>query len=503
MLQMANIEFIKKQFHVLGKSIRQISKDSGYSRQSIRKALQSEDIPKYKRYTPRVSPVTDQIRAVVLTILENDANVHFKQRHTAKRIYDLLKQDYDFQGGESTVRRLVSSLKKKPPEAFVPMVYPPGEFAQFDWGDAYINLSGKEVKVQIFCMILAHSRKFFVKAFPHQRQEALLQGHVDAFEYFGAVPKTVTYDNLKTAVKRILEGRNREEQDAFIQLRSHYLFDSYFCEPAKGNQKGIVENLVKFARSNFLVPIPQVQSLEELNQRLLEDCDRYALQHIVPRTKSTIEAVYTYELLSMLPLPRTSLACHKMVPVKSNSLSMVQFEKNRYSVPVSHASHQFLWLKAYVNRIEILDRDIVIATHPRSYARDEEVLNYDHYLDLLLRRPGAVPYARALQQQALPLIYQEVLQLWKHRLGGMKDFVRILLLHRDYDSSIVEVALIEAKQRNLLQLDAIVQLVHQKATPEVHIRALAIEKDSPVPRVVVTRPNLAQYNQLTKRSVVH
>ncbi|TBL67346.1 IS21 family transposase [Paenibacillus thalictri] len=502
MLQMANYEFIKKQHHLLGKSIREISRETGYSRQVIRKALTFTEIPKYQLTKPKSCPVSDPVKETVQQWLRHDGLMPVKQRHTAKRIFDRLVAEYGFQGGESTVRHLVRTLKAKPPEAYVPLEFPPGAFAQFDWGEAHISCGGKMMKVQLFCMRLANSRKFFVKAFPHQKQEALLQGHVDAFAYFGAVPKTITYDNLKTVVKRILEGSSREEQELFIQLRAHYLFDSRFCEPAKGNQKGQVEHLVRYARQNFLVPMPEVRSLDELNVHLLAACDAFE-QHPVPRTGQTVGERFDQERPFMLPLPTQPLPCCRTVSVKSNSLSMVHFDRNAYSVPVTHAANSRLWLKAFVNRIEIYEGTERLATHDRCYDKDQEILDYDHYLDLLLKRPGAVLYARTLHLQELPPIYQDLLLLWQRRAGGLKDFVRVLLLHREYDRTLVEEALIEARRRNMLQVDAIVQLLHQRTLPQHRIPPLQLPPDSSIPRVTVTQPNLRQYNELTKRSMVH
>ncbi|WP_338463371.1 IS21 family transposase [Brevibacillus borstelensis] len=190
MLQMANYEFIRKQHILLGKSIRQISRETGYSRQVIRKALKSSEIPVYQLSKPKPKPVIDSVKPIILEWLHQDEQAPPKQRHTAKRIYQRLVDEHGFTGGESTVRRYVRELRVSPPKAFVPLDFPPGRFAQFDWGEVTVHLQGKQVKVQVFCMRCTYSRKIFIKTFAHQKQEALLQGHVDAFEFFGAVPKS-------------------------------------------------------------------------------------------------------------------------------------------------------------------------------------------------------------------------------------------------------------------------------------------------------------------------
>jgi transposase len=504
MLQMVNYEFIRKQHILLGKSIRQISRETGYSRQTIRKVLHSTEIPKYKLSRSKTKPVMALYEPIILEWLHQDEQAPPKQRHTAKRIYERLVEEYEFTGGESTVRSCVRGLRKaSAPKAFVPLEFPPGKFAQFDWGEVDIFLQGEQVTVQIFCMRCTFSRKIFVKAFFHQKQEALLQGHVDAFQFLGAVPQTITYDNLKTVVKRILEGKNREEQDRFIQLRAHYLFESYFCDPAKGNQKGQVENLVKMVKQKFFTPIPSVSHLDEMNQMLLEKCIAYETT-IVPRTSSTVKEAFEEDKQHMLPLPLRPLECCRNLYVKSNSLSMVNFEGNAYSVPVAYASSK-LTCKVFAERIEFYIQGNQIASHERCLGKGMEILNYDHYLDLLLKRPGAVPYARPLHHASLPPIYLEFQDRCKHRPGGMKEFVRILLLHREFSPFLVQEALQEAQQKGMFQYDAVRQLLFSRTLPEHRVPQLAFHSDSHVPEIHVPSPNLEQYNHLYQkgRSMVH
>lgn len=502
MLQMANYEFIRKQHILLGKPIRQISRETGYSRQVIRKALKSTETPVYHLSKPKPKPVINSVQSIILEWLHQDEQAPPKQRHTASRIYQRLVDEYGFTGGESTVRRYVRQLRVSPPKAFIPLDFPPGKFAQFDWGEVSVLLQGKQVKVQVFCMRCTYSRKIFVKTFLHQKQEALLQGHVDAFEFFGAVPQIVTYDNLTTAVKKVLEGKNREEQERFVQLRAHYLFDSYFCDPGKGHQKGQVENLVKFAQKQFFTPVPSVSSLEELNYFLLEKCISYETT-TVPRSSLTVGEAFVQEQQIMLPLPPQPLDCCRIVSVKSNTLSMIHFEKNAYSVPVSHASTE-LTCKVFAERIEVYHGKKLIAEHERCLESGKELLQYDHYLDLLLTRPGAVLYARPLHQAGLPPIYQQFLDKCSHRPGGMKEFVRVLLLHREFDTTLVEESLGEACQKGMFQYDAVRQLLFQRTLPEHRLPQLSLAEDSSVPRIRVKAPDLNQYNRLLqKRSVVH
>lgn len=499
---MDNYEFIRKQHFVLGKHIRQIARETGYSRQVIRKALQSTEIPSYKLSKPKPKPVMDPVKHIIEEWLRQDEQAPPKQRHNSQRIYQRLVDEYGFTGGESTVRGYVRQLRVSPPKAFVPLEFPPGKFAQFDWGEVDVWLQGKQVTVQMFCMRCTYSRKIFVKTFLHQKQEALLQGHVDAFEFFGAVPQTIVYDNLKTAVKKILEGKKRIEQDHFIQLRSHYLFDSHFCDPATGNQKGQVENLVKVIKQQFFTPMPSVNTLDELNQSLVDMCLSYERTK-VPRSSLTVGEAFQQEKEQMLPLPPQPLECYRPLAVKSNSLSVITVESNTYSVPVRYASSE-LTCRVFAEHLEIYHGKEQIAKHQRCLEKGKEILHYDHYLELLLTKPGAVPYARPLQQAHLPAVYQQFLDKCKHRPKGIKEFVRILMLHREFEPSLVEETLQYACQQGLFQYDAVRQILLQRTLPEHRMPTLVLEKESHVPTIQVQAPNLQQYNTLLqKRSVVH
>jgi hypothetical protein len=194
------------------------------------------------------------------------------------------------------------------PALYLPLVFDPGIDAQVDWGEATVILQGEAVVVQLFIMRLCYSRKLFVMAFPTQRQEAFLLGHVLAFAHFGGVPHRISYDNLKVAVQQILEGRNRIEQTDFVRFRSHYLFESRFCTPAQGHEKGGVESDVGYSRRNFLVPPPAVADFAELNARLLAACRADDLR-IVDRQTQTVGVRWQVEQPRLHPLPAHPFAC--------------------------------------------------------------------------------------------------------------------------------------------------------------------------------------------------
>lgn len=438
---MANIELIRKLHFKEGRSIRQLSKDLKLSRQTIRKALKQNEIPTYQRSKPVANPVIDPVKPIIIQWLKDDETAPLKQRHSAAQIHRRLVKEYGFKGGESTVRRFVRQYRQltEAPNSSIPLEFDPSEIAQFDWGEVTIILNGVETKVMLFCMRLLYSRKIFVKVFPHQRQEALFQGHADAFDYFGDVPKTIIiYDNMKTAVKKVLEGTKREEQEAFIQFRSHYLFDAQFCAPAKGNEKGQVEKLVQTARAQFLVPVPRVSEIQELNQYLLEQCDVYE-ETFVPKTKKKVGDRFLIEKEQLLPIIGKH-PCARKVKANVNSLSLVNFETNAYSVPTRFSGRKETQIYAYVDHIEIWLDGNCIAKHERSYKKLQEVFEVDHYLDELERKPRAIQHARPIRKANLPPSYQEFYKRSLSKFGHGKEFIKLLKLHREFTIETVEQA---------------------------------------------------------------
>ncbi|MGG4036554.1 IS21 family transposase, partial [Paenibacillus cisolokensis] len=264
---------------------------------------------------------TERILPLIDEWLKADQNVWKKQRHTAARIYRRLVDEYGFSGSESNIRRLVRQRRELLPEVFIPLQFQMGQQFQFDWGEADVMLSGKLTRVYLFCMQLSASRKRFVRAYPHEKQEAFLDGFVRGFRYFGGVPAIGLFDNLKTAVIKVLQGRDRLEQEAFQALQAHYVFKAEFCNVESGNEKGQVEGLVGDSRRNALVPVPHVQSLDELNGLLLAWCERSAQHKKVPYTQETIHEQWFKEKQALHPLPATDYEACKTAECRVSKIS--------------------------------------------------------------------------------------------------------------------------------------------------------------------------------------
>jgi len=426
-------EQIRRAYYVDGRSIRQIAQEGHRDRRTIRKALRDAGPPRYTLREPRARPVLGPFVALIDTWLKEDLSRPLKQRHTAQRIFERLVEEHGFKGVDSTVRRYVREHRPLQRQVFIPLGYEPGEDAQCDFGEGWIVLGGRQKLAQILCMRLCYSKMAFVMAFPHQRQEAFLEGMQRAFEFFGGVPARVWYDHLTQAVKRSLVGRKLQEQEAFVAFRSHYLFEGVFCNPGEAHEKGLIENLVGYMRRHFFVPLPDVDSFEALNAHLAARC-LAERERKLRGEKGVIGEMWDEEKPRLRPLPPCTFPCCRTVPVKPNRLSLVTFETNRYSVPVDHVLHT-LYLRAYVDKVEISDGVGLIAMHKRSYEREQDVLDLWHYLPILWERPRALDHAKPFKQWAHPPAFDRYLEALRQRLpqrNATLQFLEVLEITRTH-----------------------------------------------------------------------
>lgn len=251
MISVEQREKIRRAYFVEEKSIRQIARELKCSRPTVRKAIASAEPAPYTLTVSRPAPVLGSYKEQIRELLAENERLPRKQRYTGHKIYEIIQKE-GYTGSESTVRGYIARQRreKKRRKVYIPLEFDPGTDAQVDWGEGVAIIASQRVTVQLFYMRLCYSRRLFMMAFPSQKQEAFFEGHVRAFHCFQGVAHRISYDNLKTAVKRVLEGRNRQEQQAFVVFRSHYLFESHFCTPGQGNEKGGVEHGVGFGRRN-------------------------------------------------------------------------------------------------------------------------------------------------------------------------------------------------------------------------------------------------------------
>jgi transposase len=506
MISVERRERIRRAYYVAGKSMRQIASELRHSYWTVRDAIESAEPRRYSLQAPKPAPVLGPYRVRIDELLLQSEQMPRKQRYTGHKMYELLKAE-GYAGSESNLRRYIGERRRevKRPPIYLPLSFEPGIDGQVDWGEAVVRLQGELVEVQLFVMRLCYSRKLFVMAFPSQRQEAFFAGHVAAFHHFGGVPQRLSYDNLKTAVKRILQGRNRQEQESFVAFRSHYLFASRYCTPNQGHEKGGVEHGVGYARRNFLTPIPQADSFAQLNGWLLSACQADDHRR-VDRQPAPIGEMWATERRNLRALP-DDFPCCRSHEVTLNPYGQVVFETNRYSVPVEKA-RKHLTLKAYPFDIEILDRTQMIARHERSYGREQDILDPLHYLPLLAERPGAFEHATPLRawRQQWPPVYEQLLMHLRQTSEGssaeqgerqvIRIFIQILMLQRDYSLAQMEEAITMALATGIAHPEGVSYCLHRLLDPTPHLSPLDLTHQPHLATIGVQPVALERYNQL-------
>jgi transposase len=497
-------EVIRRAYFHEDKSIRSIAREYGHGRELVRKAIEYAEPPGYKLKKPRDAPVLGPYKPRIDELLAENKTLPRKQRYTSGKIYDIIMAE-GYAGSESGVRTYVAARRKltlsKP--SYLPLEFDPGQDAQVDWYEAKVWMAGELITVQVFVMRLNYSRAKFVMAFPFQKQEAFMEGHVQAFSFFQGVPYRIAYDNLKTAVLRILKGRNRIEQERFIGFRSYFLFESVFCTPGMANQKGGVESDVGTTRRDFLVPIPTVNSFEELNVYLQQKCLE-EMKRRVDRQPTTIGEAFEIESPLLMPLPKGEYLCCVSRPVKANGYSQVTYETNRYSVPTRYAGRSLV-LRAFAFRIEVLFMDQMIAEHPRCFGREQDVLDPLHYLTLLEQRPGAFEHAKPIRRwrtqwsASYETLLEQLRQKWPEG-RGVREFVRILRLHQDHPAWAVEQAVGQAVEIGCTHYDGVQLCLRQILEPEAMVQALDMVAFPQLAAIGQQPLNLDLYDRLLEGS---
>jgi len=454
-----------------GRSVRWIAREFGIARRTVSKYLNNPDAPRYSFSKPRSKPVTGQWREAIERIIEQDKEAPRKQRHTAKRIFERLVES-GYGGSERAIRQLVAEIKNKPAaSASVPLVFPPGKDAQVDFGESYAKLGGQQVKLHGFEMRLNFSRKKFVAFFHSTDKEAFLEGHVRAFEYFQGVVERISYDNLGAAVAHVGKGKQRDLTKEFKELKGYYNFKTNFCKPGKegAHEKGGVENGVGFARRNWMVPVPEYDTLDQLNAYLLDKC-RADDARTVEGQNEPIADAWRKERELLLPLPARPFDPAVQQNGMVDSYCTIPFKNNHYSVPPRYVG-KVLTIRSYWNRVEIGTALEKLAQHRRSYGKDEYILCPEHYLDLLERRPHAVPYARPLVQHEWPDGYWDFYQKMVTSVGpgqAGRDFIRILRCHVKHGGALVSAVLARVAESGTFNADVVIASVDRelfKPTP--------------------------------------
>jgi transposase len=488
-------EQIRRDWRASGSSIRELAVRHHVHRRTVRQALARAVPPPRKTYPQRPRPAIGRYAAVIDQWLLADREVPPKQRHTARRIWQRLVAEHGATLAEVTVSRYVAARRAElgldKTEVMVPQAHAPGAEAEVDFGEFHAVVAGVLVKLWMFVLRLSCSGRAFHVAFATQAQEAFLEGHVLALEYFGAVPGRVRYDNLGPAVVRVLRGRDRAESERFIALRSHYGFDSFFCTPGKGgaHEKGGVEGEIGRFRRRHLVPVPAVASLAVLNQ-LISAADVVDDGRVITGRPVTIAAAFAEEQPAMGPLPAEPFDPARLLQARVDARARVCVRQNYYSVPARYAGRR-LPVRLSAAAVQVLDGPRVVARHERAAGKYAEVLLLDHYLEVLRRKPGALPGATALAQAraagtftAAHQGYWDAARRQHGDAAGTRMLIEVLLAHRTLPAAALAAVMAKAVSSGVLDPQVIVIEARRQAggqaAPVAAIGALA-RYDRPAP----------------------
>jgi len=441
-----------------GLSGRQIARDFGVSRDSVAKMLAYSEPPGYRRTAPikrpKLDPYTDQIDQW----LTEDKTRPRKQRHTAKRIFERLRGECRYDGGYTIVKDYVRAQKCGSREMFVPLSHPPGH-GQADFGEALVVIGGVEQKAFFFAFDLPHSDACYIRAYPSANTEAWLDGHVHAFAFFGAVPRSILYDNDRCLVAKIMPDGTRKRTQRFSAMLSHYVIGDRYGRPGKGNDKGKVEGLVGYGRRNFMVPMPRFADWDAFNDYLEEQC-RKRQADILRGHKISIGERLEADLAAMRDLPAAPFEACDLQSGQVTSTSMVRYRGNDYSVPVAYG-HREVWIKGFVGRVVIGCAAEIIADHPRSYDTGDMVFDPVHYLRLIERKIMSFDQAAPLQNWELPDAFATLQRLLEARQGktGKREYVQVLRLLERFELDVLHAAIKDALRMGAISFDAIKHLL--------------------------------------------
>jgi transposase len=455
--------------HRDGMSIREMRRRFGYSRNTIRKALRGEGEPAaYRKRRRQVTPKLGPLHEVIRQILREDESAPPKQRHTMMQVFERLCQEHGYTGGYDAVRRFIRKERQGSQfgaaETFIPLDHEPGQRIEADFGEIAVDFPEGRRKVSVLILVWSHSNAPFAIALPTQRTEAILEGMTQAFEFFGCVPREVWWDNPRTVAAALLVGRERRLNERYAALASHFAFEPLFCLPARGNEKPVVENRVKTLQRKWSTPVPQVQDLDELNTYLRTCCVKER-----DRTSSgkaqTIGRRFEQDQAQAGELPRHRFDPCVRQAAKVDKYQFARFDKVSYSVP-RHCAFQSVTVKGYVDRVEIVRQDAVVAVHPRSYEPGEQVLDPLHYLTTLARRPAALDHSNVYRRWKLPQPFAQLRERLENRHGtraGVRQYVRVLQLLASHPIERVEQAIEQLRGPEGADAERIIRRVERSA----------------------------------------
>ena len=495
-------EQIRREYEHGAGTIKGVAKKLGVHRRMVREAL-ANAVPPERKIPERERPKLAAAMPLIDAILEADRKAHRKQRHTAHRIWIRLQREMpEAVVAESTIRQYVRARKSAMgllgQETFVAQSYQWGGEAQVDWYEGWAEFDGEERKTYMFCLRSMASGGAYHRAYPHATQQAFLEAHELAFAYFGGVFQILRYDNLKSAVKKILRGHQRQETARFIGFRSHWGFQAEFCNPGEGHEKGGVEGEGGQFRRNYLVPVPRVRNLEELNL-LLAAGSREEQNRVIAGRVQSIGAGMIAEREHLLPMAEEGFDLASLHFPEVNASGCAKALTNFYSAPLPVGTA--VQVKVYSAYVEIWHQGKCVARHERCYERHQKVLDLEHYLDTLTKKPGALAGSTALEQcraQGLwPVSYDRFWDVLKEREGkqaGTKAMIDVLLLGREYGAARLRQAVGQALELGCSNVGSVRYLLNgtnQEQRPAAEVVDIGV-----LSRYDRPQPSLEDYERL-------
>lgn len=479
-----------------GMSQREAARHFNISRDTVAEMMSFSTPPGYRRTAPVKRPKLDGYTEIIDNWLEGDREVHCKQRHTTKRVFERLRDEHGFTGGYTIVKDYMRQRERRGREMFVPLAHPPGD-AQADFGEAVVIIGGVEQKAHFFAMDLPHSDACFVRAYPAATAEAWVDGHIHAFAFFGKVPASVLYDNDRCLVAKILPDGTRKRATLFSGFLSHYLIHDRYGRPGKGNDKGNVEGLVGYSRRNFMVPIPRFATWDAFNAELEAKCRRRQ-EDVLRGQSESIGQRLARDLAAMSERPSAPFDACDQATGRVNSQALVRYKTNDYSVPVAYG-HRDVWIRGYVDAVVIGCGGEVIARHPRCYDREDMVFDPVHYLPLIERKINALDQAAPLADWDLPPEFATLRRLMEARMlkMGRREYVQVLRLLETFDIDDLHAAVKKALQLGTVGFDAIKHLVLcrvEKRPPKLNLDVYPY-----LPRAKVETTSVASYMALMSK----
>ena len=458
---------IRRFYFVEDKGIREISRLLRLSRNTVRKVIRSGVTEQTYKRTAQPMPSLGGYLSKVEELLEKDLDRPRKRRLTARRLFELLQQE-GYAGSYDSIQRFAKKWREEKGKVsvstFIPLQFAPGDAYQFDWSHEDVILNGIAQKVKVAHFRLSHSRHFFVVAYPRESSEMVFDAHNRAFVFFGGTCKRGIYDNMSTAVTKVLHGKERIFNRRFVQLCSHYLIEPVACTPGSGWEKGQVEKQVKNVREWMFTPRPQFKDIEELNEWLLQQCLANSKKRKHPdNNDQTIWEVFQEEQSSLTPAP-LPFDGYSERECRVSQTSLVRYDRNHYSVDCK-VSGKTATVRATATRIQVVKDSVIIADHARSFDRGTTIYNPWHYLEVLKRKPGALRDGAPFKDWKLPTSLCAIQRRLLARPKGDREFVEILNAIKTYGQEIVEHACHQALADRTIRSEVILNIIARKLDP--------------------------------------